>query len=325
MTATREYWADQVREHRDDEGRVFRYVYVHHPGSRGLAVHFSAFFGEWGDARPYRKVFSGHFHRLRMLGDVTEHDWLFVCDEYGADHNGSYYAGKAGDLFVERAMLDLIQSIARSCGVAPSSVVTMGSSMGATAALKFGLLLGVKGIVAISPHIDLDICAVRQGRWRHVAYICPDADPVTVHNHVYTRQVRRLTSSASGPPPRLFIQACRDDDGVFAEQVEPLCRDWTAAGGAVTLDARRRGGHTSDHATKPLLLDAVAAILDERPIDVRRYQRDRVFRGRSPSAGVTRDLRSIIGKVLRRAGMRRPRAEPHEASEARMPSEPPIG
>jgi hypothetical protein len=106
--STREYWAGQVREHHDAEGRVFRYVPIRHPGSRGLIVHFSAFFGEWGEARQYRDVFQGHFHRLRMLGDVPDYDFLFVCDEYGADHNGTYYTGERGDLFVERAMLDLI-------------------------------------------------------------------------------------------------------------------------------------------------------------------------------------------------------------------------
>jgi hypothetical protein len=305
MTATRAYWADQVREHRDDQGRVYRYVHVQHPGSRGLVVHFSAFFGEWGDARQYRKVFSGHFHRLGMLGDAADHDWLFVCDEFGADDNGTYYTGKAGDLFVERAIVDLIRSIAADSGVAPTSIVTMGSSMGATAALKFGMILGARGIVAVSPHIDLDICAVEQGRWRHVAFICPDGDPVALHNHVYTRQIRRLVGAQRiARLPRLFVQACRDDHGVFTEQVEPLCAAWNQAGGSVTLDARRHGGHTSDHATRPLLLDAVARLLDDRPIDVRRYQRNRRFRGRNASTGLIRRLRRTGGRILRWAGVR---------------------
>ncbi|MDQ2959660.1 MAG: Two component regulator three Y domain-containing protein [Candidatus Dormibacteraeota bacterium] len=325
MTVSREQWAAQVQDHRDEEGRVFRYVHVRHPGSRGLVVHFSAFFGEWGDARAYRKVFSGHFHRLRMLGEVTDHDWLFVCDEYGADDNGTYYSGHAGDRFVERAMLALIMSIAGSSGVDASSIVTVGSSMGATGALKFGLLLGVKGIVAISPHIDLDICAVRQGRWRHVAYICPDGDPVAAYNEIYTRQIRHLVvDRPAGSLPQLFVQSCRDDDGVFSEQVEPLCREWRARGGAVALDARARGGHTSDHATKPLLLDVITRLLDGDAIDVRRYQRDRRFRGSAASVGLVRRLRSTGGRALRRAGLRRRPEEPDGGTEDRMPSEPSI-
>jgi hypothetical protein len=306
MTATREDWAQQVREHRDAEGRVFRYVHVRHPGARGLVIHFSAFFGEWGDARPYRKVFQGHFHRLRMLGEVADHDWLFLCDEYGADGNGTYYTGEAGDFFVERAMLDLIAGVMRGSGIDAASVVTMGSSMGATAALKFGLMLGVRGVVAISPHVDLDICATRQGRWRHVAFICPDGEPLAEHNRVYTRQVARLVAdpARSATLPRLFIQACRDDDGVFKEQVEPLCRAWSAAGGDVCLDARRRGGHTSDHATRPLLLDVATALLDGGVIDVAHYQRDRGFRGRSPRAGLQGSARKLAGRALRAARLR---------------------
>jgi hypothetical protein len=304
--SARDYWASQVREHRDAEGRIYRYVAVKHPRARGLVVHFSAFFGEWGDAPQHRKVFQGHFHRLRMLGDAPEYDFLFVCDEFGADGNGTYYTGESGDLFVERAMLDLIPQQIEALGHTPATTVTMGSSMGATGALKFGLLLGVRGIVAISPHIDLDICAERQGRWRHVAAIVADGDPVSPGNWQVTRQVRRLVEGWRPPPPpaRLFVQACRDDAGVFHEQVEPLCRDWAGAGGSVTLDARRTGGHTSDHATRPLLLDVVGRIVDGQPIDVVRYQRDRALRGISPYEGARRDLRKAAGRVLRAVKLR---------------------
>jgi hypothetical protein len=304
--STREYWASQVREHHDAEGRVFRYVPVQHPGARGLVVHFSAFFGEWGDAPQHRKVFQGHFHRLRMLGDAIDYDFLFVCDEFGADGNGTYYTGERGDLFVQRAMLDLIRQQMDALGHRPGTTVTMGSSMGATGALKFGLMLGVKGIIAISPHIDLDICAERQGRRRHVAAIVEDGDPVAPHNWEITRQVPLLVErwAPPPPPPRLFMQGCRDDAGVFHEQVEPLCAAWAHAGGSVTLDARRTGGHTSDHATRPLLLDVAGRMIDDQPIDVSRYQRDRAFRGISPYEGARRDLRKAAGRVLRAVKLR---------------------
>lgn len=303
---TREYWASQVREHRDAHGHVFRYVHVQHPGNTSLVVHFSAFFGEWGDARPHRKAFQGHFHRLRLLGDIATHDWLFVCDEYGADGNGTYYTGEKGDFFVEMGINDLFRTRTRECGYSPSSIVTMGSSMGATAALKFGLLWGVKGIVAISPHIDLDICAERQGRWRHVAFICPDGNPVASHNHRYTRQIRLLVDrrKAPKPPPRMLMQACRDDEGVFVEQVVPLCAAWRQAGGEVTLDARGTGGHTSEYATRPLLIDAVERLLDDRTIDVARYQHHRAFRRRSALPRTVRGVRPVVGRLLRALGLR---------------------
>jgi hypothetical protein len=304
--STREYWASQVREHRDAEGRVFRYVPVQHPGAKGLIVHCSAFFGEWGDAPQHRHIFQGHFHRLRMLGDTPEWDFLFVDDEFGADGNGTYYTGEKGDLFVERAMLALIPQQMQAMGHGPETSVTMGSSMGATGALKFGLMLGVKGIVAISPHVDLDICAERQGRMRHVAAIVADGDAIAPHNWPLTRQIRLMVEAWKSPPalPRLFMQSCRDDAGVFTEQVEPLRADWERAGGEVTLDARRTGGHTSDHATRALLLDAASRILDGQPIDVHAYQRSRAFRGISAYEQRRRGLRRFAGRVLRAVRLR---------------------
>ncbi len=86
----------------DNDGHSFEYVHLEHADSRGLGIHFSAFFGKWGNARPYRDTFQGYFHRLKMLGSCTDHDWLFLCDSYGAFRNGTYYTGEHGDRFVER-------------------------------------------------------------------------------------------------------------------------------------------------------------------------------------------------------------------------------
>ena len=41
----------------------------------------------------------------------------------------------------------------------------------------------------------------------------------------------------------------RDDHGVHAEQVLPLVELWRDRGGAVDLDERASGGHTSEYAT----------------------------------------------------------------------------
>jgi pimeloyl-ACP methyl ester carboxylesterase len=245
-------------------------------------VHFSAFFGEWGNAKPYRDTFQGYYHRLKMLGDETAYDWLFMCDQYGADKNGTYYTGEKGDFFVERAMLRIVEQTMQDWGHPAEHTVLLGSSMGGTAALKFGLMLGVRGIVAVSPHIDLDISAARQGRERHVEFIVPDGDTQSVDNYRYTRQIRGLLRDhdPGRPLPALFVQVCKDDAGVYDEQVLPLVDEWRAKGGKAWLDARPIGGHTSDWATKPLLLDTTAALLAGRDIDVDRYQTDPQFAGK---------------------------------------------
>ena len=290
-----------IHEFVDEAGRVFNYVPVDH-GATDLVVHFSAFFGEWGDAKPYRDTFQGYYHRLKMLGGEPAHDWVFTCDQYGADSNGTYYTGEAGDFFVERAMLELLAQEMDRTGHDPANTVLIGSSMGATAALKFGLMLGVRGIVAVAPHIDLDICAATQNRERHVAFIVPDGDTQAPHNFPYTRQVRNLLEAwdRPTPPPALFVQSCEDDAGVHAEQVLPLVETWRAKGGAAYLDARPVGGHTSDWATKPLLLDATASLLAGRPIDVERYQRDPEFAGALVKPPLSHRLRRRASLLRRR-------------------------
>jgi hypothetical protein len=289
----------------DDAQRTFNYVAVDHDAP-DLVVHFSAFFGEWGNAKPYRDTFQGYYHRLKMLGGEPEHDWLFLCDQYGADGNGTYYTGERGDFFVERAMLHLLREAMARTGHDPAHTVFMGSSMGATAALKFGLMLGVRGIVAIAPHIDLDICAAKQNRERHVAFIVPDGDTQAAHNFAYTRQVRALIDGwdAAAPPPALFVQSCADDAGVHDEQVLPLIDAWRAKGGTAYLDARPVGGHTSDWATKALLLDATAKLMAGAPIDVARYQIDPQFVGalvKPPLSNRLRRRASLLrNRLLRR-------------------------
>lgn len=298
MNAPRPDIDTTVQRHVDDAGREFGFVHVRHPGSRGLAVHFSAFFGAWGDARPYRDTFQGYFHRLKMLGTHSTHDWLFLCDQYGAFDNGTYYTGKAGDLFVERATLRIIEDVAARGGYDLRDAVYVGSSMGATAALKFGLLHDVAGIVAVSPHIDLDICAARQNRMDEVAWICPDGDPLAEQNHAITRRIRRLLDARVDELPRLFVQSCADDDGVHAEQVLPLVATW-AERGEVVLDERPSGGHTSDHATRALLLDVIDRLADGRDLPLRAYQEDERFRGTPTVPPLSHRVRARLSPVKR--------------------------
>lgn len=265
----------------DTEGHQFEFARVEHPGGRGLVVHLSAFFGDWGEARRYRENFRGYFHRLRMLGSSPDHSWLFLYDGFGAYDNGCYYLGRAGDLFVERAVMEIVRQEMERLGIGPDEVVTVGSSMGATGALVMGLRLGAAGIVTVSPHIDLDRAATLCQRHAEVAYACPDGDPTSTASEAVTRRVRRLLSgySADRPPPRLFVQACTDDAGVYPEQVPSLAEEWEARGRRVDLDLRPEGGHTSDFATRPLLLDVIARYLGDEPADIEAYQRDARFSG----------------------------------------------
>ena len=239
------------------EGRIYPYVLLPGTGDT-LCIHYSAFFGEWGDRREHRAQFAGWFHRLRMFWPLADHHFLFLCDTFGADRNGTYYKGEAGDFFVERAMDKIQSDVAAELGIEPANTVTLGSSMGATAALRFALRLGYGGAVAVSPHIDLDISALRQAR--HVAAILGRDDVDAEELRPVTREAARLAASVR-PLPRLVIQSMLDDDGVHDEQVVPLIKTWRAGGGQVRTDFHATGGHTSDNATVEFFSGAIGFCL----------------------------------------------------------------
>jgi len=276
---------------------------VRHPGSRGLGIHFSAFYTTRGVTRTNREDFGGYFHRLKMLGSCPDHDWLFLCDPYGAFDNGTYYTGERGDLYVEAATAAIIDRVVAEGGYTADDIVTLGSSMGATAALKFGRRLRVAGIVAIGPHIDLDISAVRQNRMAEVAFALPDGDVTAAHNQPITRQVRHELAAATTAPPPLFVQSCVDDDGVHAEQVLSLVEAWRATGGRAVLDDRPVGGHTSAHAPRSLLLDATDCFLAGELPDPVRYRQEAAFASEYRRPSFTRRLRRRLGLRRRVRGL----------------------
>jgi hypothetical protein len=291
----------------DPEGRALEYATVHHDGSTGLVVHLSAFFGSWADHRVYRDQFQGYFHRLRMLGSHRDYDWLFLCDTNGAFHNGTYYTGKAGDLFVERAIVEITGREMSDRGHGPERLVTVGSSMGATGAIVLGLLLEAAGVVAISPHVKLDVAAELCNRLDEVAFICPDRDPSNPGNHFVTRRIDGLLEAGASAKrlPRLFVQSTADDVGVHNEQVLPLVNAWREKGGSVDLDVRRVGGHEAIYGTRPLLLDAIAKIFAGDPIDVESYRTDPRFAATVLRKPLSHRIRSLLRlrtryRVLRR-------------------------
>jgi predicted esterase len=250
-------FARQVRiEDRD-------YTYVLYPGTGPtLAIHFSAFFGEWGERRENRPQFQGHFHRMRMFWPLQEHSFLFLCDTFGADRNGTYYKGEDNDFFVERAMEQIIGSVQDELAVPASATVAMGSSMGATAAVRFALRHGYAGAIGVSPHLDLDLAARFQGRQPHVAAVVGRDDVESPELFAVTREIRALAATVP-TTPRVVLQSMCDDDGVHAEQVLPFVAQWRERGGTVDLDERPTGGHTSEYATTEWFADRIAWCLDD--------------------------------------------------------------
>ena len=168
-----------------------------------------------------------------MLGSDARHDWLFLCDTYGAVDNGTYYTGRAGDLFVERAMIEIISGEMGHRNHGFDRVVTLGSSMGATGALTMGLHFDVAGIITVCPHVDLDTCARMCDKYEEVAFSLSRRRPLAADNFWITHRIRNSLDGygPSRQPPLLFVQSVADDVGVHNEQVLPLVDAWAEHGG----------------------------------------------------------------------------------------------
>jgi acetyl esterase/lipase len=163
-------------------------------------------------------------------------------------------------------MHQILDEVSEREGASPSRTVMMGSSMGATAAARFALQRQAAGAILVSPHLDLDLSAIHQGRERHVAAILGAEDVADPRHYPITRELRDLAATAA-PYPRIAIQSMRDDDGVHNEQVVPFVEQWRSRGGTVDLDERPSGGHTSEYATFDWFRARIEWCLDsERPV-----------------------------------------------------------
>ncbi len=89
----------EISTYIDDAGRVFHYSLINNKTDK-LVIHFTAFFGDWGDRKEYKKYYKGYFHRYRMFIDEKRYNFLFLCDQFGVTENGTYYTGKAGDFLL---------------------------------------------------------------------------------------------------------------------------------------------------------------------------------------------------------------------------------
>lgn len=288
----------------DRESRTFHYLVIKRRNTKKVVVHFTAFFGDWGDRKEYKENYQGYFHRLKMLGQEEEFSSIFICDQYGVTKNGTYYLGEKGDLFVERAVSDILEREFQENNFSFSNAIMIGSSMGATAALKFGLKFNVKAIVAICPHIDLDICAKMQGREPHVAFVCPDGDPYSVENYIYTRQIRTQLDmhDRSNFLPVLYLHSSKDDHGVHYEQVLPLVKSWKEKGGLCYFDERAKGGHTSEYCHKKVILKVLGQLFSDLEVNIKELQSFKFLPSDKKSFKyIARSYLSILRKMVQQS------------------------
>ena len=264
-------------------------------GSSTLVIWFSAFTRGPHLGRVL-KVTPG-FHGYKFSRSHDQFDWLLVRDSWGYTNDGTYYGGRAGDLFVERAVSELVRKlIAEYRAQDPATkVVAMGSSMGAYAAIKFAVMNGIAAL-GWSPHLDMEIAMKSCGRGPWVRYCLEDADDASRAR--YLHRLQDVVNEHAGNLPPLIVQATADDHFVYPEQVVPFVESYISAGGKVQLDLRDRGGHTSRYAPDEYLVEALTCLAEARDLDIDRM---RALPPRIPTSRerLERSLQSLEAVVLR--------------------------
>ncbi len=226
-------------------------------GSSNLVVWFSAFTRGPKLGRVLKS--RNNFHGYRIAKQQKELDWLLVKDTFGLTKDGSYYSGKPKDCFVEDEFCRLFQKIKGDY----SSIIFMGSSMGAYAAMKFSLLLRVKRVALFAPHFDLKIARDLCGRKKWIEYLYEgDSYSIFEINDFLSRlQLLINDSNTSMGEKQIYLQCSEDDFGVYSEQVLPFINQVKNYNSNLYLDKRKIGGHTGLFMSDELILYVIRTLL----------------------------------------------------------------
>lgn len=115
------------RTYRANDTRL-KYLFFEGKGD-ALIITFSAY----NDEKPL-------YNYIRTLHDSSV-SRLYIKDDFGADHKGSYYLGEKGKHNVEETVVDLINQTIKKLNLSEScKLIFIGSSKGGYAALNFAVM-----------------------------------------------------------------------------------------------------------------------------------------------------------------------------------------
>ncbi len=189
------------------------------------------------------------FHGFRVSSENSEFNWVLIRDHAGYTNDGTYYGGKAGNLFIEDAVSELIAKLSSDFTERESNTrfIAMGSSMGGYAAMKFALLCNIGSCFVYSPHFDMRIAMRNCGRKLWIEWALADGTEQEKQEYLCRLQILLEQNASAVRNTKVLIQATSDDQFVYPEQIVPFLERYRSAGGSIELDLRDRGGHTSIH------------------------------------------------------------------------------
>lgn len=187
-----------------------RLTYLYYPcgNSRDLLVIFSAFTGVLPK-----------YNYTKTLKDI-KCNRLYILDNFGYNRSGGYYLGEHGDYFVPDLVIALINDIKMNNRI--EKITTLGSSKGGTAALYYGLRLGVDRVIVGAPQYYLgDYLNTEAHRMILEGIIGNVTDEkVTCMNILLYNLINRTTN----PVTRFYIH-CSRNEHTYDDYVRPLVDD----------------------------------------------------------------------------------------------------
>lgn len=146
-----------------------RHLFVEgRPGAQELIAVFSGF----------QPAYQWRYNYVNALAGTPAHR-VHVLDDFG--DRGCYYLGADKDLFVERSVVRMLDSLLSELGLDRAQAVLTGSSKGATAALYLGVRHGFGRVVAGAPQTRIARYCVEESRAGSVAkLIAGSLDPADV-------------------------------------------------------------------------------------------------------------------------------------------------
>lgn len=133
---------------------------------------------------------------------------LFILDDTLGDPRGIYYLGKDRNLFIQRAIGQLIENVSEELNVTKSNIITSGSSKGGYAALYFSYKYNYGTAIVGAPQVLLGNYLNHELRSNILNYI---AGGVNQEDVEYLNSVLLDTIKESESSPETYIHVSKNE------------------------------------------------------------------------------------------------------------------
>ena len=226
-TKVRLLWEQKVFIH---DGVRLKYILKKNADSNVLVVVFSAC---------TRKGLKARYNYVKTLNGLKCNK-LYILDDFGADHRGSYYMGYHFDFKEESATKALIQEIADELQLA--KLIFCGSSKGGYAALNFGSMFQDSVMVVGAPQYYLTSYLIDSGNLDSLNHIMGERTLEKEEKLQY--YLRDKLSSNPYIASQLIYMHFSDKEHTYEEHIRYLLEDLEQYGYRVEKDVADYQNHS---------------------------------------------------------------------------------